>query len=262
MKRHQFLKRLTILAMVVLLTGSLFAQQKQTQRQVDDPTFKGDLSAAEAYSKANDFYRGNDFENALKQYQTANEKVPGNFKVLYGLALTYKKLNLLDKALYAANDAVQSNPQYDKALNLLGNIYQEKRQFDKAYDAFKKAAVLDTNDYKPVLSMANAAYYGQDYGQAIKDYQKVMAMKLPTSKKDKVYEMMLRSYLETQQYDKVVSTYKDDEKNSRNKYSSLYYGEALYKLGKKSDALVVFEGLAKMNTPGARQWIEKIKKEK
>ncbi len=239
------------------------AQQSKVVKEVQDPTFKGNIEAAEAYRLGNDHYSKNEIAKALEAYQKSNQHVPNNPKVLYAMALSYKKLGNTAKAIESANAAVAANTNYDKAFNLLGSIYMDSKRFSDAYSAYQKASQIDTTEYKYALSMAKAAFFGGNYDNAAAGFKKTLGMKkVPAGKKGEIYGLLIRTNLDAGQYDDVISVYNQDPVNKKNKNSGLYYGEALYRLGKKQEALAVFQGLAGQNVPSAKQWVEKIKKEK
>lgn len=240
----------------------IIAQQSKVVKEVQDQSFKGSVTAAESYRLGNELYIKNEYANALAEYQKSDQQVPNNPKVLYGMALAYKKLNNSAKAIESAKAAVTANTKYDKAYNLLGSIYMDSKKFNDAYDAYQEAAKIDSSDYKYVLSKSKAAYFGGNFDNAIGGFKKALTLKAPAAKKDEINSLLIRTYLDAGQYENVVSAYTKETLNKKNKNSSMFYGEALYRLGKKPEALAVFQGLAGQNVPSAKQWIEKIKKEK
>jgi len=258
------MRKLTFLIMIIFALTSFstlsFAEKKQKiVKEVNDPTFKGNVKAAEHYQNGNNAFRKGDYQKAISEYQASLQLIPDNYKVLYAMGLAYKKMNNLPKAVDFFQQAAEKNPQYEKAFSQLGATYLVMKKFKLSYDNYKKASELKPKDYRNFYGMAKAAYFMNKYNDAIENFKKVLSLRVPSGRKRKVYELLIRTYLDANKYSAVISTYEEYPANKRNKRATFYYGEALYRVGKKKQSLKVFQKLGSF--PGARQWVEKIKKE-
>jgi len=254
----------TVLILITIFSASIFAQKQEVVKSVEDPDFKGSVESAEAYKAGLDFFDKEDYKSAIIQFDKSLELVPNNPKVLFAKGLAYKNNKMTSYAIQSLEECVKADSLYEKAYSQLGSIFLVERQFEKSYSNYEKASNLDSTDYSNFYGMAKARFYGGKYLEAAKLFEDIISMEKVqkrTSTKRKMYEFLLRAYLDAGDNSSVVNAYERDADNKRSKNGTAYYGEALYNSGNKQKALAVFEALAKKGHIAANQWVEKIKKE-
>lgn len=106
------------------------------------------------YSKAEVYFKENDFKNAAKFYELAFEKNPLEYPYIENAAISYLKSNQLDKALEKINivlENMDSENVNSKAFYIKGLIFLQMDDIKKACSEFEKALKYGFNT-KIVLS--------------------------------------------------------------------------------------------------------------
>lgn len=118
-----------------------------------------DKSNFENYkSTADEYFRNNKFEDAIKNYTLAIETdvESDNYKVYMNRCLSYFKLDKFDEALDDAIKATRLNNESSKAWSRVGSCLVALDKYNQAVKAFEKACELEpTNEfYKNLLENA------------------------------------------------------------------------------------------------------------
>jgi len=106
---------------------------------------------------ADQYFRDNKFEEAIKNYTLAleenKENEENNFKLYMNRCLTYFNLNKFDEALDDAIKATRLNNESSKAWSRVGSCLMSLKKYKQAEKAFEKACELEsTNEfYKNLL---------------------------------------------------------------------------------------------------------------
>jgi len=89
--------------------------------------------------------RSQDFDGALRLFQSAAEIDPDNPDAHYQIGRVYRRINEEVKAEEAFRKVVTLNPQYQPAYLELGDLYQHQTRFQEALDAYINAAQINPN---------------------------------------------------------------------------------------------------------------------
>ncbi|MGR9106133.1 MAG: type IV pilus biogenesis/stability protein PilW [Gammaproteobacteria bacterium] len=140
----------------VLLSSCLtLAACATIQKDQDAELDRAEESPATVYTNLGMEYlkRGQD-EIALKNFETAIKKDPGNSEAHQAIAMLYQKLKQNDRVEYHLKQAVSLRSTNASAQNDYGNFLCEQGNFAEADQHFQKA--IDTPLYEnPWLAMAN-----------------------------------------------------------------------------------------------------------
>ncbi len=92
----------------------------------------------------------------------------------FNRAFTLVSLELYDAALSEARAALAINPAYSGAYKILGKVSAKKKDFAAAYENFRIASIMGSNDKNARLNMALALVDLKRYDQAAVAYEKIM----------------------------------------------------------------------------------------
>lgn len=108
--------------------------------------------------KAYEYYKNNDFQNALSAYMEIN---PPTFESLSGMAICYKSLNNNDKAIELYKKAFDLDASNSDVAYYIGVLYSEKEDWANAKFYLKKALSINKENikaqdlYQSVVEQAN-----------------------------------------------------------------------------------------------------------
>lgn len=125
-----------------------FISESQTSEKIEHES---------RFIKAMKYFMIKDYGTALRHFVECEGKNPNNPALKYQIALTYTRLNDLDKALPYARAAVsadRSNPHY---FVLLAEIFKGKNQFDNAINVYNDL-IKNTSDNEDYFYELAAAY--------------------------------------------------------------------------------------------------------
>lgn len=103
-----------------------------------------------------------------------------------------------------------------------GNKYYEKGKFDNAEYAYKRAALEDPTSVKANYNLGNALYQQKRYKESITHYNRTA--EIATSKSDKhlAYHNAGNAYLEEQDYEHAVESFKNALRNDPHDEATRY----------------------------------------
>lgn len=118
-------------------------------------SFSLDISLEIKGSKANKFYNKKDYQEAYKRYSDILKEKPNSNEVKFNMANTLYKLNRFDDALKFYDSIDNKKLEADKLYNK-GNTYYMKNEYEKAVDMYRKAIMKNpkNEDAKYNLELA------------------------------------------------------------------------------------------------------------
>lgn len=116
-------------------------------------------------------------EDAVELLLQVSRDAPDKPWVFTNLGLAYFKLQKLDLAEEAFQQAIERNRRDAVAHNHLGILQRHKGQFKEALEQYRRAIEIDSNYARAHLNLGILFdIYLQDLGQALKQYQKYQAL--------------------------------------------------------------------------------------
>jgi tetratricopeptide (TPR) repeat protein len=97
----------------------------------------------------------NEHTKALKAYRKSVNLKPGFIDSWVNLGIAYNELGSTELAIQASEKALKIQPDHPRALNLLGSIQARNQEFELAKENFKKAILVDTNNWDAIFNLAN-----------------------------------------------------------------------------------------------------------
>jgi len=94
-------------------------------------------------------------EDALREFEQVNARLPSYPKVHYFLAKVYISMKKLDKAQENAEEEIKNNPNLEFGYSILGQMYREKSDWANAIKNYEAAV---TRNGKSVEAMAGMAW--------------------------------------------------------------------------------------------------------
>lgn len=232
--------RLSVIYAVFLIVTHLFAQEMNPD-------------AAKLYNEGNQKLKEGNYKAALQLYDQALN-IQEDYRILYQRAITFRKLNELDKAYNDLTNVINLKPDFDLAYNALGILEYTRGNYQVSINNFLKALEVTKNSQlqsqlKKNLSLA----YIKLADQSIKNYEYDKAIEQLTQalkyepKNDAAYLALARSYVEKGSYNEAIEAADNALKYRKSipKGGIYYYkGLALKNLGKINEAKLAFqEGL-------------------
>jgi tetratricopeptide (TPR) repeat protein len=95
---------------------------------------------------ANELYLAGKYEEALKAYLEAAEKMPGEAAVAYNIGVTFMALNKTDEAIAAFLDLIRTKPDHGQALKNLGQLFGKKKNFEESAKYYGQALQKSPDD--------------------------------------------------------------------------------------------------------------------
>ncbi len=100
-------------------------------------------SPEEHYELGRDYYRSEQYEEAIGEFKKAIEINPQYAIARRNLARAYTKTARYDEAIDELKKAIKVNPNYVLAYNSLGIAYRKKGMYDDALAAYKRALEIN-----------------------------------------------------------------------------------------------------------------------
>lgn len=108
----------------------------------------GAFAQSSAFYLGMNFAKSGDFQTALQYFQKAVDKNLSAKKLAqihYNIGVCFYRLNQFDKAVTEFERAVEFNPNYEKAFYALGMAMSDLKKFDEAEKAFRQSLKLSNN---------------------------------------------------------------------------------------------------------------------
>ncbi len=118
--------------------GAMNSLLNDTAKVSSEKSVTQDPKAMDAYDKAMDFYRAEDYDNALKYYKKA-VKIDKEFAFAWDMVgITYRKLEQYKNAVKAYKKSLKLDPRGKMPLQNLPIAYRMLEQYEKAADYYRE----------------------------------------------------------------------------------------------------------------------------
>ncbi|XP_031560926.1 stress-induced-phosphoprotein 1-like [Actinia tenebrosa] len=104
------------------------------------------VKAVEEKEKGNKLFKKGDFPNALKCYNEAIKRNPGDAKLYSNRAATYQKLAAFELAQKDCDECIRLDPTFVKGYTRKGGVLFALKKYIDARSAYEKALELDPNN--------------------------------------------------------------------------------------------------------------------
>ena len=119
-------------------------QVKRDKKEQEKLAYIDPVLSEQHKEKGNEFYKQQKFPQALKEYEEALKRNPGEIKVMSNLAAVLIKLMKFNEAMKYCDRVLEKDPENIKAMNRKGKIYQFNKEYHKAIDIYKKVLGIDS----------------------------------------------------------------------------------------------------------------------
>jgi stress-induced-phosphoprotein 1 len=116
------------------------------KKKRDTMAYQDDEKAAEAKQKGNEFFRGQQWGEAVGQYEEAVKRAPKDAAIRNNLSAALCKIMDFNGAKREVEKAIELDPKYVKAWARKGDIEIVMKEFHKSTDSFKKGLELDPDN--------------------------------------------------------------------------------------------------------------------
>ena len=118
--------------------------------------------------------KGNDVE-ALQAYAEAKRLHPGYAEIYEGMGRVYGRGGEFEKAVGAFEEAIRIDGNTAKCYFQLAQVYEAEGYTRKAIEKLKQAKELEPDRPEILLALGNAYLAAEQYSEAIKEYQELLA---------------------------------------------------------------------------------------
>jgi tetratricopeptide (TPR) repeat protein len=139
------------------------ALQKATALNPSDSMLK-EFNAADHY-RAFKLAKAGKMGQAISVYRTMVQRVPGDEKAHYNLALALKRIGNLNEALRHYKEAARLKPDYVIAVYNVGEVSQQLGDLDAAFSAYQKALKLKPDLIPALNSLSRLLAAGPDHSR-------------------------------------------------------------------------------------------------
>jgi len=152
------------LTVLLLITGSIFAQEKGNGNNDAKMQFNDGIA---------ELRKGNT-NSAMEKFRAAIEKDPDLAVAYYGLGITYSKKNDYVNAEKNYQTAIEKDSKMVKAYTALGLLQLRQQKYVDAINTFKAAVQIQPDEAKAYWGIADAYRRRDDYNAALEYYQKAV----------------------------------------------------------------------------------------
>lgn len=124
-------------------TQRLLKTMELEKKKADAAAYLSDDMAEEAKARGNDFFRGKQWVDAVREYEEAVKRAPKNASIRNNLAAALCKIMDFTGAQRQIETALDLDPQYVKAWARKGDIEMYMKEYHKAQESYKKGLMLD-----------------------------------------------------------------------------------------------------------------------
>ena len=244
----------------------------------DDPSIKpscffSDVTIFHSGYLKDEISRKNKMERNLQLLKSAIQEDPENGFHEYNLAIQYKNMGILDKAVEHFNymQDKQKNKifpaYYIFGISALSSTYIQMGRYTEAINTAKKALQINENFKEALFNLGLSQFYLKDYHEAINSFRKILDNKIEEPFVGGTIDLAIRSwktlnmlgicYIELEDYAEAIRNLRRAFKI--NKYSGeilLNLITAYYKTDKSNEIIDIFEKNKKIKYP--LQIIEQI----
>jgi stress-induced-phosphoprotein 1 len=124
-------------------TQRLLKNLELEKRKTDAMSYQDDTLAEEAKQRGNDFFRAQEFGEAVKEYEDAVKRAPKNAAIRNNLSAALCKIMDFNGAKREVEKAIELDPKYVKAWARKGDIEIVMKENHKAMDSYKMGSTID-----------------------------------------------------------------------------------------------------------------------
>ena len=124
-------------------TQRLLKNLELEKRKADASAYQDDDKAEEAKQRGNDHFRNQRWGDAVKEYEEAVKRAPGNAAIRNNLSAALCKIMDFNGAKIQVEKALDLDPKYVKAWARKGDIETVAKEYHKATDSYKKGLEID-----------------------------------------------------------------------------------------------------------------------
>src|SRR3990170_2817297 len=253
---------LKMLLVIFLLIQTYSCANKSIENQVKVDTSKKAEPQSEKYeayyhfslSRLN-FLRGN-FEEAIREIETAEKYDPNSAYIKYNIAVIYMSVNRYTEALYKLEESVRVNPGFAPSHTLLGKIYASSEDPEKkkrGVKELKMAIELDPNDSEAHLFLGIIETESKEYDKAEISFKRVIEL-IPDDERGYYFLGRLNPVYPSALLDLAIIYEKqgklDESENIYKELVTLFpssfdayvrYGNFLFRINRLSEAAIQFK---------------------
>ena len=171
---------------------------------------KKEINKFVLYFSGINYYKNNEYENAIRYFSKAIENYPDFFEAFYNRGVAKIKLNNYVGAIEDLNEAIRLNPNYWIAYTNRGIAKIKLENYENAIEDFNKSIELNPNDPIDFNNRGIAKIKLENYSEAIEDFDE--AVRLNSNFPSSFYNLAC-TYSLLENFDKV--------KENLEKYKSL-----------------------------------------
>lgn len=124
-------------------TQRLLKNMELEKRKTDAMSYQDDALAEEAKQRGNDFFRNQEFGEAVKEYEDAVKRAPKNAAIRNNLSAALCKIMDFNGAKREVEKAIELDPKYVKAWARKGDIEIVMKENHKAMDSYQMGSNID-----------------------------------------------------------------------------------------------------------------------
>jgi stress-induced-phosphoprotein 1 len=124
-------------------TQRLLKNLELEKRKADAAAYHDDDKAEEAKQRGNEHFRNQKWAEAVKEYEDAVKRAPGNAAIRNNLSAALCKIMDFNGAKIQVEKALDLDPKYVKAWARKGDIETVAKEYHKATDSYKKGLEID-----------------------------------------------------------------------------------------------------------------------
>ncbi len=244
-------KRARLVYKKALVLGSLGADKKEVEALLEQAT-QADPDLWQAHYDVGRLKLAlGDAKGALHHFLLAYRESPSDPRVLLGLASAYDVLGKARDAYRMAKLASRAakGPERIEALFLLGKSAYRIGAYAEAVNALKEVVKERPNDADGWLWLGLALYAGQDYGQAVRAFERAAQL----DNRVEVVKNLGSAYLAAKRFSDAERVFTQIVLQNPNDAESWYHlGWALKALGRDSEAKRAWKTALKLGYKPAR----------
>ena len=155
----------------------------------------------EDFEKANKYYDGEKYDEAIVAYGKILEDYPDAFIINKNIGNAYFALGDYENAVEFYKKVLTKQEANSEMFILIGNAYINKKDYEKALEWYRKVNVGDIEDVIPVYNIGVLFFNDRNYEKAIAYFKR--AVEIDKGFSDGYYQLAM-SYLASGQNEEVV----------------------------------------------------------
>jgi len=228
------------------------------QQALKAPHFTGESTALDWSNRGNQFYRLEQWKEALTAFEQAIVIQSNFYPAWYGKGNTLVELKQYQEAIQAYSRTTQLQPDFYLAWREKGKVFMRLRDYENALLAWERAVRIKPDDYQIWYLIGNLLMnHLKRYQEAIQSYDQVVNLK-----PDFVEAWTNRgmAYYQLKNYEEAILSLEQSLKlNQQQEKVWQLRGEILFNLQLYSQALTSAENALNLNSQNPQLWLLKAK---